>query len=347
MDKEELPLVSIVIPTYNGDEFLEATLESAISQTYKNVEILICDDGSIDKTIEISKRYELNYPQVRLIQNPVNLGMVANWNSSILKVKSDWIKFLFQDDILQPECVELMLTACIKHDLNVAVCRRDFIIHDDVAPHLQKGFKTTIVKPEHLFLDKEVITPDELAKTAKRYLIHNVIGEPTCYLFNKAVLKETGMFNLLQKQLVDYEFIVRIGLLNGFVFLSDTLAFFRVHGKSVSSDNNKRDKPNRLKSIAAESGDALLMLEYYLKDPAFELIKKEVGEDILKTYQQHLFYSGSKHKGRKIFKKALEPLFKQQNWPILKYTFFKYVYYRHLIRKWEKEMKKNNMISVP
>lgn len=93
--------VSICIPTYNGARYLEACLDSVLSQTYKNIEILVVDDGSTDATLKILGRYVASDQRIRLVRNVVvsnehNLGLVGNWNHCIELSQDEWIKFVYR-----------------------------------------------------------------------------------------------------------------------------------------------------------------------------------------------------------------------------------------------------------
>lgn len=337
-----LPLVSICIPTYNAAAYLEPCLQSALAQTYHKTEILICDDGSTDETVAIIKKYQQLYVQIRLIQNAENKGMVNNWNNCIKQAKGSWIKFLFMDDVLQPDCIEKMLAACRENNTEVVVCARDFIILDNALPHIRNYFNSSIIKPEHLFGTATIfITPERLTKAVKRHFLQNILGEPTCYLFHKNILEQTALFNPSLRQLVDYEFILRLGLVKGIVFIPEILASFRVHGASQSSSNGTKDKTSKVNLIST-SIDKFILVSNFLYNPAFRLIKNAVGETVLNNYLRHIFYSGCKHIGKEIFQTALASVnvpfnIEQLN---LKNSFFKYLLYRSLVKRWEKAMKK-------
>lgn len=332
------PFVSICIPTYNGAEFLEPCLQSALSQTYHHLEILVSDDGSTDDTIVIAEKYRQKHPQIKIIRN-ANKGMVNNWNNCIEQAGGEWIKFLFQDDLLKPDCVEKMLTNCLVNDVQVGLCRRDFIIHDDVPRRVRNIFKYRLVLPERIFGDVNFISPEKLALEVAEQLPENILGEPTSYIFHKSILQDAnGPFNTEYKQLVDIEFILRLGLLKGLAFSSESLAYFRVHVKSESSANIKEDKESQMRNIAAITGDAILFFHKLLYDPAFQLLKKAMGEDVIQLYINHLYYSGCRRKGEKIFNMALEPIRKKyKELGEMSYSYFKYRRYRKLFRKWERE----------
>ena len=330
-------MVSVCIPTYNAGDYFEDCLRSALDQTYRNLEILISDDGSTDHTMALIKKYQQDHANIRLVQNP-NPGMVNNWNHCIEQASGEWIKFLFQDDLLKPDCVEKMLAACIAHDAEVGLCRRKFIIHDDVAKHIRYNVKYKLVLPERIFEDMVYISPERLAAEMAEVLPENALGEPTCYFFHKKIVKRAGMFNPDYKHVVDLEFILRLGLVNGLVFLSEPLAFFRVHGKSETSANMKEEKESIIRNIAALEGDNILLFFHFLHEPSFALMKERMGEDVLQLRLNHLYYSGCKHRGKRIFNKALEPIrSKYKELGEMRYHFFKYVYYRKQYRNWLKQ----------
>lgn len=331
------PLVSICIPTYNASAYLEECLQSALKQTYPNLEILISDDTSTDDTLSIVKKYQQQYPHIRLVKNAAP-GMVNNWNNCIVQADGEWIKFLFQDDMLHPTCVEKMLATCIEYRIEVGLCRRNFIIHDEIPAHIRRNIRYRMVVPERVFADTVFVSPERLAKELAELLPDNVLGEPTCYFFHKKVLERTGLFDPEYKHAVDLEFIIRLGLLGGFVFLAEPLALFRVHGQSATSATLKEEKDSLINNIAAHHGDTILLFYKLLHDHAFKLIKDEMGEEVLQLRIKHLYYSGCKHKGKKLFNKALEPIRrKYRELGELNYNFLKYIYYRKLYGKWVKQ----------
>ena len=121
-------LVSICIPTYNGAKFIAEAMESAIAQTYDNLEIIVSDDASKDDTLKIIESYKdkTDIPIHIFHHQPKGIG--ANWNNCIKKSKGDYIKFLFQDDVLMPTCVERMVKMAINNDnVGLVYCKREII----------------------------------------------------------------------------------------------------------------------------------------------------------------------------------------------------------------------------
>ncbi len=95
----QLPLVSVVLATYNGERFLEEQLDSIVRQTYPNLEVIVVDDCSTDTTPTILARYAARYTFVRVVLNETNLGYVRNFEKGMLLATGDYIAPSDQDDV--------------------------------------------------------------------------------------------------------------------------------------------------------------------------------------------------------------------------------------------------------
>ena len=95
------PLISIAMATYNGEKYLREQLESIYAQTYKNIEVVVTDDGSTDKTVEILEEYA-NSHGLRYYINEINLGFVKNFEKAVDLCRGDYIALSDQDDIWLP-----------------------------------------------------------------------------------------------------------------------------------------------------------------------------------------------------------------------------------------------------
>jgi len=91
-------LVSVIIPNYNNEKYLEECIQSVLNQTYKNIEVLIIDDASTDNSIEVIQKYIKLSPSIRLIRNSENLGVSKNRHKAIMKAKGKYITTLDSDD---------------------------------------------------------------------------------------------------------------------------------------------------------------------------------------------------------------------------------------------------------
>ena len=101
--------VTVCMPVYNGALYIRDAIQSILNQTVIPQEIIVSDSGSSDGTVNII-RDEAEGTRVKLIILPTKTpGMVANWNSTIRAASGKYIKFLFQDDLLHPNCLEVMV----------------------------------------------------------------------------------------------------------------------------------------------------------------------------------------------------------------------------------------------
>jgi len=93
------PLVSVVMPVYNGERFLRDAIESILNQTYKNFEFIIVDDGSTDNSLKIIKEYQKKDKRIRLIENKKNLGQAKSLNKGLSLAKGKYYAKIDSDDI--------------------------------------------------------------------------------------------------------------------------------------------------------------------------------------------------------------------------------------------------------
>src|ERR1051325_8445652 len=100
------PEVSVCVPTYNGSAYVGDCLRSIQAQTFDDFEILVVDDDSDDQTWEIVAQYGKADARIRSVTNPRRLGLVGNWNRCVELSRGEWIKFVFQDDVLKRNCLE-------------------------------------------------------------------------------------------------------------------------------------------------------------------------------------------------------------------------------------------------
>lgn len=221
-------MVSVCIPTYNNERFIAETLESVIFQSYVDFEVLVVDDCSSDRTLEIAQIYESRDPRIRVLKNTTNLGMVPNWNRCLELANGTYIKYLFGDDLLaSPDALTKMVAAMEGTPGAVLVsCARTIIDEQsraiDELAHYPDGFTVDgyeIIR--HCFMG---ITRD-----------HNLIGEPSAVMFRR---DSAGRgFDLRYRQLVDLEMWFHLLEQGKFVYISEPLCSFRHHEGQQTKTN--------------------------------------------------------------------------------------------------------------
>jgi glycosyltransferase involved in cell wall biosynthesis len=231
------PAISICIPTYNGREHLKECLDSVRAQSFKDFEVVVCDDGSSDGTLDCARELARGDERFRFIPNPRRFGLVGNWNNCIAVARGEWIKFVFQDDVIAPTCVEKLLHACEKTGKPFGFCARDFIFEDGTSQSLRKWLLGHQAKLDSEYLNRSAIEADEAGRMAMRNPVHNLVGEPTVTLIRKSLLEQVGVFDSALIQLCDAEFWFRIMSNFGAAWVPERLATFRVHAKAATAAN--------------------------------------------------------------------------------------------------------------
>lgn len=231
------PIVSICIPTYNGEKYLKECLNSVLAQTFSDFEVLIVDDQSSDNTLCITQEYAKKDNRIRVIRNDKNLGLVGNWNRCVELASGEWIKFVFQDDLIAPTCLEKMLAAN-KSNSSIIFCYRNFIFEEGTPEQIRQCYDN-FVSAEKLFPKSIEISADDYCKAVLNGILSdNFIGEPTVVMLHRNIFHKFGVFNANLAHICDFEFWTRVAVHTGITCVPETLATFRVHGNSASAKNH-------------------------------------------------------------------------------------------------------------
>ena len=113
------PLVSVAMATYNGANYLKEQLSSILGQTYSNLEIVITDDASSDETLTILRDFEKSHHRIKIFRHRTNQGITASFEHSIRNCLGDFIAISDQDDIWEPNKIEVLINAMENED---AIC---------------------------------------------------------------------------------------------------------------------------------------------------------------------------------------------------------------------------------
>ncbi|MGK9119237.1 glycosyltransferase family 2 protein [Olivibacter sp. LS-1] len=102
-------LVSVALCTYNGEKFIHKQIDSILSQTYKNIEVVIVDDASTDSTLKVIEQFAKRDARIKYSQNPTNIGFNANFEKAIKFCSGDYVAISDQDDIWLPNKIQALL----------------------------------------------------------------------------------------------------------------------------------------------------------------------------------------------------------------------------------------------
>jgi predicted O-linked N-acetylglucosamine transferase (SPINDLY family)/GT2 family glycosyltransferase len=235
------PLVSVCIPTYNGAKFIEEAIESILCQTYPNLEIIVSDDGSTDRTVEIAKLFQQKASGNFSILEHSQYGLSQNWNFCISQAQGKYIKFLFQDDLLESNAIE-ELVHLAEQDEEIGLVfspRKLFTATDNtyydlnfLVHHEAKDVHKTWSNLRPIQSGQELLQNPNLFDSPI-----NKIGEPTTVLIKKEVFEKLGLFNPDLCQLVDLEMWLRIMSLYKIGYVDKVLSHFRIHSQQQTRRN--------------------------------------------------------------------------------------------------------------
>ena len=258
-------LVSVIIPTYNRADYLKLALKSVIEQTYKNIEVIVVDDGSTDHTAEVIASF--NNSRIKYFYQE-NTGLpAAGRNLGLRECSGAYIAFLDSDDMWHPEKLEKQVRYLCEHPQYYLVYSNAWIIDDF---ELQKGLllKSGTLKQGKIF----------------RKLINGNFIPVMTVLMRREVFENVGFFNedYSIRAAEDYEYWLRIALHYKFGFIDEPLAMYRKHSGSTISKAN-----------SAQLGQKVLSL--FLNNPHVpDGYKKDIVAEIHELYYQSAWYYWSK-----------------------------------------------------
>lgn len=163
--------VSIIIPIYNVEQYLERCIESALNQTLKNIEILLINDGSSDRSFEIANSYYIKYPQVIKLINKRNGGLSEARNYGIKEAQGEYLFFLDSDDWLDTDLINQMYTKALEKHLDIVICGFSMINENNLIFSKYGLLNDKAVKKENYILE----TSEACNKLYKRELFQNIV----------------------------------------------------------------------------------------------------------------------------------------------------------------------------
>ena len=209
-------LVSVLLSTYNSEETLGESIDSLLNQTYKNLEILISDDGSIDSTIEICKKFQLKDERILLFSNKKNIGLTKSLNNLAQKASGSLIARQDADDISLPDRIEEQIQFMNKKRLD-AVTTRSLVKQNNKK---RPGISFYI--------------PDKLLINRKNPFIHGTL------IIKKNVFQEIGYYDERFYFAQDYKLFYDL-LNNGYKVRTLNKALYILNTENnISSENLER-----------------------------------------------------------------------------------------------------------
>lgn len=257
------PLVSVIITTYNRERYIAEAIESVLCSSYNNFELIICDDASTDKTIEIARSYEEKDERIKVYVNEVNIKQFQNRNKSAEFAQGKYIKFLDSDDVIYASGLETMVFAMEKFPdagIGFSFFRYD---GDQLLPYLVPSHEAY---KEHYF---------------KGGFLYE---GPTGAIYRKDFFEQIGKFDLHFKVAADYAFNLKAALYKPVVIFQRDLCWWRRHElQEFQLENNSYKYLNyNISNFYLNHSDCPLTKEE--AGVALNNIKKVTSRKIIKNF---------------------------------------------------------------
>lgn len=226
------PLVSVIIPTYNGERFIRRTLKSVLSQDYRNLEVLVVVDGSRDRTPQIVG--SISDRRLRLFNRRKNRGIAASRNFGLRRAKGRFVCFFDHDDLMLPRAIREQVEFLKRNSHASMVCGYSRPVVDAKIKQGRGFYRSRLNE----FLERL----REQKKTLHFLRLYRVIDQDTYARFwtletiltsamiRKTVFKETGKFDENLKAVDDVDFICRFLRRRKIFFLDRAVKKYRIHG---------------------------------------------------------------------------------------------------------------------
>jgi glycosyltransferase involved in cell wall biosynthesis len=259
----------VCVPTYNGAAFLPQALASISAQTFVDYEVLIVDDGSTDRSVDIAQTYAASDDRVRVIRNPERAGSSAkNANQCLRHARGEWIKFLYQDDVMAPHCIERMLEAGRRG--RFVMSWHDYLFEPGTDDATRQMYESLPLLRN--VLPTNYAGVDEFCDAVLAHWAINFIGPTSSTLIHREIFGRYGGFSDIVT-LPDLEYWLRVGSHEGLAIATEPLTSFRVHGRSFSGRMRDASPAQRFRY----SLELTLMICKLARAPAYENIRNRVG----------------------------------------------------------------------
>lgn len=189
-----MPMISVIIPMYNAERYVEKCIQSLLNQTYRDLEIIIVNDGSKDRSQEICEKYANQDKRITLI-NTENRGAGSARNTGIEIAKGEYISFIDSDDYVCPDYYERLLNMLQKTDADIAIGRYERISEHDEMQFVNTGEIKECTNMEELM----ILYGEDEDKYINAVLVTNK-------LYKHELFEENIRFPI--RRLIDDEFII-------------------------------------------------------------------------------------------------------------------------------------------
>jgi glycosyltransferase involved in cell wall biosynthesis len=279
------PKVSILLPNLNNCHFLDERLRTIVNQTFSDWELIIIDNYSDDGAWEVFKEWAQKDNRIKISQAPRN-GMYANWNNCIRKAKGDYIYVATSDDTMEPELLEIMITALKKFsNCDIAHCNLR-IIDENGDGH------PSLTWEQFFGIDYfgDLMNKIHIRHAPHDGLLHCCLGtlytSITQLLIRRRLFDQIGLFLTGYGSIADFEWEMRASLLVNTIHIPLYLATWRVHKDQGTNFSYQSTSKHRAALLE------MMDHAFCVAEGINPILKKHIKKDPLKfwyTKEKYLF----------------------------------------------------------
>lgn len=223
------PFISIIIPSYNHAKFLEERIESVINQSYKNYEIIILDDCSIDNSCKIIETYRLHEKVVHIEYNKTNSGSpFQQWEKGIKMARGEWVWIAESDDVANVKFLEKSISKINKNTAFV-YCKSYIINENNELLSDTTVWLSDLSKPKW----NSDFNINGESEFFNYHAYKNVVSNTSSVLFRKSLIKKIKHYPNDYKTNGDWLFFAQLSLLGEISYINEPLSYWRQHNKTT------------------------------------------------------------------------------------------------------------------
>ena len=260
---EQTQLVSVIVPLYNAEKYIEETMESILNQTYKNIEIVIVDDGSKDQSSSIVKNFKKKYPeQIKYILQE-NQGVSVARNTGIENANGEYISFHDSDDLWHSTKIEKQMESMHKNNMNACYCGY-MNFYEETGEKVENT--TNFVK----------------GNMTKAFLTHQVFAQTSTWIFKKSIVMDHNIrFTPGCSWGEDLEFLFKLMSVTNVCYVDEYLTYYRILSGGNLSSNYKDYELKTTKEL-----EVFNRMKDWIHNKSKDLITNDSTEliEILETY---------------------------------------------------------------
>lgn len=307
MEKKTLdPKISILMPNYNYEKYISLAIESVLSQTYENFELIISDNASTDKSVDVIKGFKDK--RIKLITNSQNISLYQNIERAKNIASGELLTILHSDDYYESDFLKEIVNAYNQFPDKKVFITGVYNFHEQ-KNQFNKHYPfnlSDIINKKSVFID---------------LCSNNVIGNGVNSAFSYDLFKSKPIYSEKYKYAADYELFLRLSLNHDFVYINKILANYRIHSNNLTHAISKnmdmfiealKIKENILNSSSLKHKNILFIIE------TFNLIN-------------NILYKGINYKSGKSIRNMLLCLKKHRNFVILNPFFYLLFLYSYLL----------------